>query len=70
VWSSELKAGSYSTTGYRDGGKALTRTDANEILKRGFGGNDNKKKNWEERGHGRLVPHEQYDQYDECGHQS
>ncbi|KAJ5423829.1 hypothetical protein N7491_009045 [Penicillium cf. griseofulvum] len=24
--------------GYRDGGKALTRTDANEILKRGFGG--------------------------------
>lgn len=35
--------------GYRDGGKALTRTDANEILKRGFGGNDNKKKNWEER---------------------
>ncbi|KAG0157387.1 hypothetical protein PDIDSM_4572 [Penicillium digitatum] len=35
--------------GYRDGGKALTRTDANEILKRGFGGNDNKKKSWEER---------------------
>ncbi|KAJ6184404.1 hypothetical protein N7519_005705 [Penicillium mononematosum] len=35
--------------GYRDGGKALTRTDANEILKRGFGGNDNKKKNWEEK---------------------
>ncbi|KAJ5817900.1 hypothetical protein N7447_007908 [Penicillium robsamsonii] len=34
--------------GYRDGGKALTRTDANEILKRGFGGNDNKK-NWEEK---------------------
>ncbi|KAJ5178029.1 uncharacterized protein N7500_000728 [Penicillium coprophilum] len=34
--------------GYRDGGKALTRTDANEILKRGFGGND-KKKNWEEK---------------------
>lgn len=25
--------------GYRDGGKALTRSDANEILKRGFGGN-------------------------------
>ena len=35
--------------GYRDVGKALTRTDANEILKRGFGGNDNKKKNWEEK---------------------
>ncbi|KXG47557.1 uncharacterized protein PGRI_014270 [Penicillium griseofulvum] len=33
--------------GYRDGGKALTRTDANEILKRGFGGD--KKKNWEEK---------------------
>lgn len=25
--------------GYRDGGKALTRSDTNEILKRGFGGN-------------------------------
>lgn len=25
--------------GYRDGGKALTRTDMNEILKRGYGGN-------------------------------
>ncbi|KAJ6144624.1 hypothetical protein N7470_008519 [Penicillium chermesinum] len=38
--------------GYRDGGKALTRTDANEILRRGFGGNtdsDRKNKNWEEK---------------------
>ncbi|KAJ5587210.1 uncharacterized protein N7459_002975 [Penicillium hispanicum] len=36
--------------GYRDGGKALTRTDATEILKRGFGGNvDSDKKNWEEK---------------------
>ncbi|KAJ5165840.1 ATP-dependent RNA helicase dbp7 [Penicillium capsulatum] len=36
--------------GYRDGGKALTRTDANEILKRGFGGNtESTSKNWEER---------------------
>lgn len=36
--------------GYRDGGKALTRTDANEILKRGFGGNtESASKNWEER---------------------
>jgi ATP-dependent RNA helicase DDX31/DBP7 len=35
--------------GYRDGGKALTRTDANEILKRGFGGNESGKKNWEEK---------------------
>ncbi|KAJ5558621.1 hypothetical protein N7535_008838 [Penicillium sp. DV-2018c] len=35
--------------GYRDGGKALTRTDANEILRRGFGGNENGKKNWEEK---------------------
>lgn len=35
--------------GYRDGGKALTRTDANEIIKRGFGGNENGKKNWEEK---------------------
>ncbi|KAJ5091906.1 hypothetical protein NUU61_006776 [Penicillium alfredii] len=36
--------------GYRDGGKALTRTDATEILKRGFGskiGTDSK--NWEEK---------------------
>ncbi|OJJ50845.1 hypothetical protein ASPZODRAFT_11691 [Penicilliopsis zonata CBS 506.65] len=36
--------------GYRDGGKALTRTDANDILKRGFGGNigsDNV--DWEEK---------------------
>ena len=36
--------------GYRDGGKALTRTDATEILKRGFGMNvDSDKKNWEEK---------------------
>lgn len=36
--------------GYRDGGKALTRTDATEILKRGFGGNvDSDSKNWEEK---------------------
>lgn len=36
--------------GYRDGGKALTRTDATEILKRGFGGNvGSNSKNWEER---------------------
>lgn len=36
--------------GYRDGGKALTRTDATEILKRGFGGNvESDSKNWEER---------------------
>jgi ATP-dependent RNA helicase DDX31/DBP7 len=35
--------------GYRDGGKALTRTDANEILRRGFGGNETGKKNWEEK---------------------
>lgn len=36
--------------GYRDGGKALTRTDATEILKRGFGGNvDADSKNWEEK---------------------
>ncbi|KAL1967999.1 hypothetical protein VTN77DRAFT_2416 [Rasamsonia byssochlamydoides] len=34
--------------GYRDGGKALTRTDANEVLKRGFGGNtDAASKDWE-----------------------
>lgn len=36
--------------GYRDGGKALTRTDATEILKRGFGGNtESTSKNWEEK---------------------
>lgn len=36
--------------GYRDGGKALTRTDATELLKRGFGGKaENDSKNWEER---------------------
>jgi ATP-dependent RNA helicase DDX31/DBP7 len=36
--------------GYRDGGKSLTRTDANELLKRGFGGNtDAKSRNWEEK---------------------
>lgn len=36
--------------GYRDGGKALTRTDANEILKRGFGStNGSNSKNWEEK---------------------
>ncbi|CAG8275078.1 unnamed protein product [Penicillium olsonii] len=35
--------------GYRDGGKALTRTDANEIIKRGFGSNESGKKNWEEK---------------------
>ncbi|KAJ5279289.1 hypothetical protein N7478_004661 [Penicillium angulare] len=36
--------------GYRDGGKALTRTDANEILKRGFGVTpDSTSKNWEEK---------------------
>ncbi|KAH8705455.1 putative ATP dependent RNA helicase [Talaromyces proteolyticus] len=34
--------------GYRDGGKALTRTDANELLKRGFGGNtDATSRGWE-----------------------
>ncbi|KAL1987099.1 hypothetical protein VTN96DRAFT_4973 [Rasamsonia emersonii] len=34
--------------GYRDGGKALSRTDANEVLKRGFGGNvDAASKDWE-----------------------
>ncbi|KAH1271185.1 ATP-dependent RNA helicase dbp7 [Aspergillus fumigatus] len=34
--------------GYRDGGKALTRADANEILKRGFGGNvESGNKDWE-----------------------
>ncbi|KAJ9366718.1 hypothetical protein DTO282E5_8619 [Paecilomyces variotii] len=37
--------------GYRDGGKAsVTRTDANEVLKRGFGGNSNiASKDWEEK---------------------
>ncbi|KAJ5754899.1 hypothetical protein N7533_004442 [Penicillium manginii] len=36
--------------GYRDGGKALTRTDATEILKRGFGVSvDSTSKNWEEK---------------------
>ncbi|KAI9928369.1 hypothetical protein ASPWEDRAFT_38800 [Aspergillus wentii DTO 134E9] len=36
--------------GYRDGGKALKRTDANELLKRGFGGNIKSEiKNWEEK---------------------
>jgi ATP-dependent RNA helicase DDX31/DBP7 len=36
--------------GYRDGGKALTRTDATEILKRGFGVSvDSSSKNWEEK---------------------
>lgn len=34
--------------GYRDGGKALTRTDMNEILKRGYGGNvDSVNHDWE-----------------------
>lgn len=43
--------------GYRDGGKALTRTDANDILKRGFGGGvldsqsagTGNNRNWEEK---------------------
>ncbi|GAD98187.1 ATP dependent RNA helicase (Dbp7), putative [Paecilomyces variotii No. 5] len=37
--------------GYRDGGKAsVTRTDANEVLKRGFGGNTEvASKDWEEK---------------------
>jgi ATP-dependent RNA helicase DDX31/DBP7 len=36
--------------GYRDGGKALTRLDATEILKRGFGStNGSNSKNWEEK---------------------
>ena len=36
--------------GYRDGGKALTRTDANEILRRGFGAvGQSTSKNWEEK---------------------
>lgn len=37
--------------GYRDGGRAsVTRTDANEVLKRGFGGNSNiASKDWEEK---------------------
>lgn len=34
--------------GYRDGGKALTRTDMNEILKRGYGGNvESSNHDWE-----------------------
>jgi ATP-dependent RNA helicase DDX31/DBP7 len=36
--------------GYRDGGKSLTRTDTNEVLKRGFGGNtEAASKDWEEK---------------------
>ncbi|GES64822.1 ATP dependent RNA helicase [Aspergillus terreus] len=36
--------------GYRDGGKALTRTNADDILKRGFGGNvESENKDWEEK---------------------
>lgn len=36
--------------GYRDGGKALTRTDVNEILKRGFGGNvESASHDWEQK---------------------
>ncbi|THC95445.1 hypothetical protein EYZ11_005087 [Aspergillus tanneri] len=36
--------------GYRDGGKALTRTTAEEIIKRGFGSNvQSESKNWEEK---------------------
>ncbi|OOF97495.1 hypothetical protein ASPCADRAFT_206333 [Aspergillus carbonarius ITEM 5010] len=36
--------------GYRDGGKALTRTDADDILKRGFGGNvESQNTDWEEK---------------------
>ncbi|KAE8350419.1 P-loop containing nucleoside triphosphate hydrolase protein [Aspergillus coremiiformis] len=36
--------------GYRDGGKALTRTNADDILKRGFGGNiESANKDWEEK---------------------
>ncbi|EEA28514.1 ATP-dependent RNA helicase dbp7 [Talaromyces marneffei ATCC 18224] len=35
---------------YRDGGKALTRQNANDVLKRGFGGNtDAASQNWEEK---------------------
>jgi ATP-dependent RNA helicase DDX31/DBP7 len=35
---------------YRDGGKALTRQNANDVLKRGFGGNtDATSQNWEEK---------------------
>ncbi|GAM34529.1 ATP-dependent RNA helicase [Talaromyces pinophilus] len=35
---------------YRDGGKALTRQNANDVLKRGFGGNtDATSENWEEK---------------------
>ncbi|OJJ79488.1 putative ATP-dependent RNA helicase [Aspergillus glaucus CBS 516.65] len=36
--------------GYRDGGKALTRTDVSEILKRGFGGNvESASHDWEQK---------------------
>ena len=36
--------------GYRDGGKALTRTDVNEMLKRGFGGNvESASQDWEQK---------------------
>ncbi|KAL2831883.1 P-loop containing nucleoside triphosphate hydrolase protein [Aspergillus pseudoustus] len=36
--------------GYRDGGKALTRTTADEMLKRGFGGNvESQSKDWDDR---------------------
>lgn len=36
--------------GYRDGGKSLARSDANEILKRGFGGNvESANTDWEEK---------------------
>ncbi|KAH8425474.1 putative ATP-dependent RNA helicase [Aspergillus melleus] len=36
--------------GYRDGGKALTRTTAEDIIKRGFSGNiQSESKNWEEK---------------------
>lgn len=37
-------------SGYRDGGKALTRTDMTEILKRGFGGNvESASHDWEQK---------------------
>ncbi|KAL2862320.1 putative ATP-dependent RNA helicase [Aspergillus lucknowensis] len=36
--------------GYRDGGKALTRTTADEMLKRGFGGNiESQNKDWDDK---------------------
>ncbi|KAL2810719.1 P-loop containing nucleoside triphosphate hydrolase protein [Aspergillus granulosus] len=36
--------------GYRDGGKALTRTTADEMLKRGFGGNvESQSKDWDDK---------------------